>query len=58
LVVLVCVGGSLAGTWAASRLLGFEMNASVVASLSGVLSSALLARELQGKRKSPVRSAS
>ncbi len=58
LAVLVCVACSLAVAWAVSRLRGLEMNASAVATLSAVWSSAVRAHGLQGKRKSPVRSAS
>ena len=57
LTVLVCVVGSLAGAWAASRLLHFDMNAPFVAALSAVLSSALIARELRAERKHATRSA-
>ncbi|MFA6165652.1 MAG: hypothetical protein WC700_03480 [Gemmatimonadaceae bacterium] len=51
LTVLVCVGCSLAGAWAVSRLLGLEMNASVVATLGAVLSSAVIAGELRAERQ-------
>lgn len=55
LTVLVCVVSSLAGAWAVSRLLGFDMNASVVASLSAVLSSAFIARDLRSIRQRATR---
>ncbi|MHB0964051.1 MAG: hypothetical protein ACYC5V_12670 [Gemmatimonadaceae bacterium] len=57
LTVLACVACSLAGAWGVSRLLGLEMNASVVAALSAVLSSAVIARELRAERKHRTRSA-
>jgi hypothetical protein len=49
LTVLACVAASLAGVWVTSRTLGFTMDASIVAALSAVLSSAMIARELRTK---------
>ncbi|MBI4886511.1 MAG: hypothetical protein HY824_05430 [Acidobacteria bacterium] len=57
LTVLACVVSSLAGAWAVSRLLDFAMNASAVAALSAVLSSAFIARDLRAERKHATRSA-
>jgi Kef-type K+ transport system membrane component KefB len=59
LIVLACVVCSLAGAWIVSRVLGFdEMNAPVVATLSAVVSAAVIARELRTERKDSTRSAS
>jgi uncharacterized membrane protein YeaQ/YmgE (transglycosylase-associated protein family) len=57
LTVLAGVVGSVAGAWAVSQLLGLALNASVVAMLSAVLSSAVLVRELRTERTRPTRSA-
>ena len=46
LTVLACIADSLAAVWLVSWAAGFPMNASVVAVLSGALSSAAIAAEL------------
>ncbi len=51
LTVLACIAGSLVAVWVVSQAMGFGMNASVVAVLSGVLSAAAIAVELRSKRE-------
>ncbi len=51
LTILVCVVASLGGVWLVSRALGFDMNPSVVAILSAVLSAVAIGQELRSKSK-------
>lgn len=50
LTILACIAGSLAVVWLVSQVMGFRMNASVVAVLSAVLSAAAIAIELRRRR--------
>lgn len=50
LTILACIVGSLAVVWLVSQVMGFRMNASVVAVLSAVLCAAAIAIELRRKR--------
>lgn len=49
LTVFACISGSLVAVWAVSRALGFEMNPSLVAVLSAMLSAAAIAAERRSK---------
>ncbi|NOZ56996.1 MAG: hypothetical protein GXO73_09455 [Calditrichaeota bacterium] len=49
LTILLCVLASLGGVWLVSRALGFDMNPSLVAVLSAVLSAVAISRELRSK---------
>jgi hypothetical protein len=43
-VILLCVGASVAGVWAVSRMAGFSFNPAIPAVFSAVLASAAIAR--------------
>lgn len=45
LILLACVSASLVTVWAVSRILGFDMNPSLVAVLGAALSAAAIAVE-------------
>jgi hypothetical protein len=53
LIILTCIAGSLAGVWVLSRAIGFTMDPSLVAVLSAVGSSVVIADGLRRKRQNP-----
>ncbi len=54
LTLLVCVVGSVAGVWLASRVFGFSFDASRIAALSAVIGGAAIARDMRRARTGAV----